>query len=135
MHDVDDYPDATPTPGLLMYRYDAPLFFANAQDFRGRATAVADEQRETLAWFVLNVEANVHIDITAMDAIEALRVDLANRGVVFALVRVKRDVLDLLVAYGLADSIGRDLLFPTTPAAEEAYLGWVASRKATGPED
>ena len=44
MHDIDDYPQARLTPGLLVYRYDSPLFFANAQDFRRRALAAADEQ-------------------------------------------------------------------------------------------
>jgi MFS superfamily sulfate permease-like transporter len=73
MHDVDDYPQARLTPGLLVYRYDAPLFFANARDFRLRALAAADAQAEGLRWFVLNVEANVEIDITALDAVEELR--------------------------------------------------------------
>ena len=45
MHDVDDYPGAVVTPGLLVYRYDAPLFFANARDFKQRALAAADRAR------------------------------------------------------------------------------------------
>ena len=43
MHDVDDYPQAETVPGLVVYRYDAPLFFANAQDFRRRALAAANQ--------------------------------------------------------------------------------------------
>ena len=81
MHDVDDYPQARLTPGLLVYRYDAPLFFANARDFRLRALAAADAQGEGLRWFVLNVEANVEIDITALDAVKELRAELVGRGV------------------------------------------------------
>jgi len=115
MHDVDDYPQARLTPGLLVYRYDAPLFFANARDFRLRALAAADAQGEGLRWFVLNVEANVEIDITALDAVEELRAELVGRGVVFALARVKQDLLSPLRAYGLADRIGPDRLFPTRP--------------------
>jgi sulfate permease, SulP family len=124
MHDVDDYPQARLTPGLLVYRYDAPLFFANARDFRLRALAAADAQGEGLRWFVLNVEANVEIDITALDAVEELRAELVGRGVVFALARVKQDLLSPLRAYGLADRIGPDRLFPTLPTAETAYQDW-----------
>ena len=80
------------TPGLVVYRYDAPLFFANAENFRRRALAVADEAGPGLRWFVLNVEANVEWDITALDAVEELRAELDGRGVIFALARVKQDV-------------------------------------------
>ena len=73
MHDVDDYPQARTVPGLLVYRYDSPLFFANAEDFRRRALAAVDDQDEPVAWFVLNAEANVEVDITALDAVEQLR--------------------------------------------------------------
>jgi SulP family sulfate permease len=66
LHDVDDYPDAAVTPGLLVYRYDAPLFFANARNFKLHALAAAAERGEHLRWFVLNVEANVEFDITAL---------------------------------------------------------------------
>ena len=45
MHDIDDYPEAKPVPGLVVYRYDAPLCFANAEDFRERALAAVGERR------------------------------------------------------------------------------------------
>ena len=106
MHDIDDYPDATMIPGLVVYRYDSPLFFANAEDFRKRALAAADAHAAGLHWFVLNVEANVDIDITAMDAVEEVRAKLAGRGVVFAFARVKHDILGPLQTYGLADRVG-----------------------------
>ena len=73
---------------------------------------------------MLNVEANVEIDITALDAVEELRAELVGRGVVFALARVKQDLLSPLRAYGLADRIGPDRLFPTLPTAETAYQDW-----------
>ena len=70
---------------------------------------------------MLNVEANVELDITALDAVEEVRAELAARGTVFAVARVKQDVRATLEAYGMVDRIGPDLLFPTLPAAEEAY--------------
>jgi len=121
MHDVDDYPQARTVPGLVVYRYDSPLFFANAEDFRRRALAAIDAQPGPVAWFVLNMEANVEVDITALDAVEHLRQELGRRGVVFALARVKQDLLTQLTAFGLAERIGSGLIFPTLPTAVEAY--------------
>ncbi|MFF0156179.1 SulP family inorganic anion transporter [Streptomyces sp. NPDC005263] len=128
MHDVDDYPRARTIPGLLVYRYDSPLFFANAEDFRRRALSTVDEQDEPVRWFVLNTEANVEVDITALDAVDELRRELTHRGIVFALARVKQDLLDDLEAYGLTDSVGKDRIFPTLPTAVAAYRTWLGSR-------
>lgn len=124
MHDIDDYPQARTIPGLLVYRYDSPLFFANAEDFRRRALAAVDEQTRPVRWFVLNTEANVEVDITALDAVDELRRELTGRGIVFALARVKQDLLDDLEAYGLTDSVGTDHIFPTLPTAVAAYRHW-----------
>lgn len=121
MHDIEDYPEATPVPGLIVYRYDAPLCFANAQDFRRRALAAVDQNAGPVEWFVLNAEANVEVDLTALDALEQLRKDLARRGIVFAMARVKQDLRDSLDAAGLLDSIGADRIFMTLPTAVEAF--------------
>jgi sulfate permease, SulP family len=121
MHDVDDYPGAQTIPGLVVYRYDAPLCFANAEDFRRRALAAADQDKEPVHWFVLNVEANVEVDFTALEAMDAVREEITGRGGVFALARVKQDLLARLQAFGLADKIGTELMFPTLPTAVQAY--------------
>jgi SulP family sulfate permease len=120
MHDVDDYPGAQTIPGLVVYRYDAPLFFANAEDFKRRALAAAAQQ-PPVRWFVLNVEANVEVDFTALEALDAVREEITSRGAVFALARVKQDLLTRLQAFGLADKIGTELLFPTLPTAVQAF--------------
>ncbi|BBC38396.1 Sulfate permease [Streptomyces graminofaciens] len=128
MHDVDDYPEARTIPGLLVYRYDSPLFFANAEDFRRRALAAVDEQEVPVRWFLLNTEANVEVDITALDAVEELRRELIERDIVFALARVKQELRDELEAYGLAQRVGDERIFPTLPTAVAAYRAW--SREA-----
>jgi MFS superfamily sulfate permease-like transporter len=134
MHDVDDYEQAVTIPGLVVYRYDAPLFFANAQDFRRRALAAADGDADggEVDWFVLNVEAIVEIDITALDALDDLRVELRRRGIVLAMARVKQDLLDDLRAGGFVGRIGADRLFPTLPTAVSAYERRRASRPPAG---
>jgi high affinity sulfate transporter 1 len=121
MHDVDDYPNADPEPGLVIYRYDAPLFFANAENFRERALAAVDENPEPVKWFVLNAEANVEVDLTALDILDQLRAELESRGIEFAMARVKQDLRVSLEAAGLVDKIGEDRIFMTLPTAVEAY--------------
>jgi MFS superfamily sulfate permease-like transporter len=77
---------------------------------------------------VLNVEANVEVDFTALEAVEALRDELARDGTVLAMARVKQDLLVRLKAFGLAAKIGQDRLFPTLPTAVAAYQQWAAAQ-------
>lgn len=124
MHDVDDYPRARTVPGLVIYRYDAPLFFANAADFRHRSLVAAGQESPQVRWFVLNVESNVEVDFTALEALDAVREELGQRGIIFAMVRVKQDLRARLDAFGLTDKIGTERMFPTLPVVVEAYKEW-----------
>lgn len=121
MHDLDDYPEAVPVPGLVVYRYDAPLFFANAEDFHARAMAVIDRSPYPVEWFVLNAEAQVDPDLTAVDAMEQLRRELTERGIVFAMARVKQDLRDDLENAGFLDKVGAERIFATLPTAVAAF--------------
>ncbi len=121
MHDIDDYPEAMPVPGLVVYRYDAPLFFANAENFRQRALSAVDQSPVPVEWFVLNSEANIDPDMTAVDALEQLRRELTSRGIVFAMARVKQDLRDDLEAGGFLQRVGEDRIFATLPTAVEAF--------------
>ena len=133
MHDVDDFAGTRTVPGLVVFRYDSPLFFANSDDFRLRAlAALAAQTRVAEAsgqlrprWFLLNCEANVELDITAADALEDLRATLAERSVVLALARVKQELRDDLTRAGLLDSIGSSMVFPTLPTAVEGFHQWL----------
>jgi high affinity sulfate transporter 1 len=120
MHDIDDYPNAATVPGLVVYRYDAPLCFANAENFRNRALAALDVEPAT-RWLLLNMEAVIEIDLTAADAVHQLCDELDARGVIPAMARVKQDLLPDLRAGGLADRIGAERIFPTLPTAVAAF--------------
>jgi|tagenome__1003787_1003787.scaffolds.fasta_scaffold20986662_5 SulP family sulfate permease len=133
MHDVADHPGARLIPGLVVYRYDSPLFFANAEDFRTRALAAVDDAPTPTEWFVLNAESNVEVDLTALDALEELRAELTRRGIVFAMARVKQDLREPLQAVGLVDRIGADRIFPTLPTSIEAYEKEYAERHGGPP--
>ena len=119
MHDVDDFPEARVVPGLLVYRYDGPLFFANADDFLHRVRGAVRDYEPV--WVVLNAEALGDVDLTGADAMETLRAELATSGIVLALARAKQDLLDVLRPSGLLDRIGADRIFPTLPTALAAY--------------
>lgn len=126
MHDIDDHSNAVQVPGLVVYRYDSPLFFANSHDFVRRALqAVADSQRTApVEWFLLNAEANTEVDLTAVDALDTLRLSLADEGIRFAMARVKQDMREPLDAAGFVDKVGEDHIFPTLPTAVAAYAKW-----------
>jgi MFS superfamily sulfate permease-like transporter len=121
LHDVTDWEGATTIPGLLIYRYDAPLCFANAEHFRTRALEAVDAERSPVQWFVLNAEAIVEIDITAADVVMELQEALSARGIRFALARVKQDLYRQLSRAGVVERVGPQWFFPTLPTAVAAF--------------
>ena len=133
MHDVDDYPGAVTVPGLVVYRYDSPLFFANAEDFLRRALAAVDDAPWRVEWLLLNAEATIDVDLTAMDTLEELRAEMARRGVVLAFARVKAELRADLDAAGLSDRVGADRFFMTLPTAVAAYVAEYTARHGGPP--
>jgi SulP family sulfate permease len=135
MHDIDDYPTAEQVPGLVVYRYDSPLFFANADDFVTRASAavIAAEATGTVEWFLLNAEANTEIDLTAIDALDDLRIFLTGRGITFAMARVKDDLRTDLESAGFLSKVGDHLIYPTLPTAVQAYVAAYEARHGEPP--
>jgi SulP family sulfate permease len=133
MHDIHDYAGASLVTGLVVYRYDSPLFFANADNFRTRALQSVAAAGPGVEWFVLNAEANVSVDITAVDALEDLRSQLHDRGIVFAMARVKQELRHDLAAAGFVDLVGEDRIFMTLPVAVEAYVHWYEARHGATP--
>jgi len=135
MHDIDDHPNAVQVPGLVVYRYDSPLFFANSDDFVSRALAVVEAatRHARVEWFLLNAEANTEVDLTAVDALETLRSTLADREIRFAMARVKEDMRASLEAGGFLEKVGTDLIFPTLPTAVAAYAAWYEREHGSGP--
>jgi SulP family sulfate permease len=135
MHDIDDHPGAVQVPGLVVYRYDSPLFFANSDDFVKRALAVVAEaqSRGRVEWFLLNAEANTEIDLTAVDALDFLRARLEDKRIRFVMARVKEDLRASLAAGGLLDRIGADAIYPTLPTAVAAYVAAYTAEHGAPP--
>jgi len=121
MHDIEDYPGAAVIPGLVIYRYDSPLFFGNAENFRRRALSALDGAQKPVHWFVLNAEGIVEIDLTGIQAMLDLNDHLAGQGITFGIVRAKQELQDDLRNGGLIQAIGTENVFATLPTAVQAF--------------
>ena len=121
LHDIDDYPDAVTIPGLLIYRYDAPLFFGNCEDFKEQVEDAIEDNPTEPRWVILNVEANMHVDYTAAETMRVLITDLHEDGVKLGLARLKQDLRSQLEAASIIEMIGEDMVFATLPEAIRAY--------------
>ncbi len=121
-HDVERYPTAKQVPGLLLFRWDAPLFFANADHFREEILDAVDSSKPALRWVVVAAEPMTDVDTTAAEMLEELDKELAARGVELAFAEMKDPVKDRLHRYGLQERLGREFFFPTIGVAVKAYL-------------
>jgi MFS superfamily sulfate permease-like transporter len=121
LHDIADWEGATTIPGLVLYRYDAPLCFANAENFRRRAMDAIDAETAPVEWFVLNADAILEIDITAVDMLQELHRELTARHITFAMARVKQDLYIQLKQAGLVSLLGEERIYPTLHTAIEAF--------------
>lgn len=134
MHSLDDYPDSQPVEGLVVFRYDSPIFFANADDFSARAKEAIDEAPQPIRWFLLNAEANTEMDLTAVAALEQLRSELDSRGIRFAIARMKQNLRRSLERTGFIEDVGEGYIFATLPTAVRAYAQEFEDRFQKKPE-
>jgi MFS superfamily sulfate permease-like transporter len=121
-HDTARHPEARLVPGLVLYRWDAPLFFANADLFRERALEVVDEAPSPVRWLAVAAEPMTDVDTTAADTLDELITALARRSVEFHFAELKGTVKDRLRTYGIFDRLGADRFHPTIGSAVRAYL-------------
>jgi len=121
-HDVTRHPEGLQIPGLILYRWDAPLFFANAARFRERVFRQVRRAGPGTRWVVVAGEPITDVDATAAHELSELLDDLDVRGVRFAFAELKGPVWDRLGAYGLAARIGERYRFPTLGTAVKAYV-------------
>ncbi|AJY39651.1 STAS domain-containing protein [Burkholderia humptydooensis] len=116
-HDVSRHPDARRMPGLVAFRWDAPLFHANAAIFRDHVRDAIAEARAPVRCVVIAAEPITDVDVTAADMLATLRDELAARRIALVFAEMKGPVKDRLRTYGLFDKIGADHFFPTVTDA------------------
>jgi high affinity sulfate transporter 1 len=114
-HSVDLHPDATQLPDILVYRWEAPLFFANAGLFRDQIRRLVREHQPS--WVALQCEAVTDVDVTAGEMLEQLDLELNAAGIHMAFAGMRTRVQAAILRYGLLETIDRDHFYPTMDAA------------------
>ncbi|HEY2306162.1 MAG TPA: sulfate permease [Streptosporangiaceae bacterium] len=126
-HDIHSYPDASQLPGLVIYRFDAPLFFANATTFRDEVRRFAAAERAP-RWILIAAEPVTDVDTTASDMLEDLDEALNAEGISLVFAELKDPVRRKIERYGLTRTIDPGHFFPTIEAAVNAF------RRQTGAD-
>jgi high affinity sulfate transporter 1 len=121
-HDVSRYPEARRIPGLVLFRWDAPLFFANAEVFAERVRQGVASSPTPVRWVVVAAEPVTDLDTTAADVLRQLDDELTAEGVDVRFAEMKDPVLDKLKRYGLFERFGADHFYPTVGTAVDAYV-------------
>ena len=121
-HDITRYPDARRIPGLVLFRWDAPLFFANAEFFKERVLDAVAKSPTPVRWLVVAAEPVTSVDVTAADTIAELDEELHAQGIEFCFAELKDPVKDKLKRFGLFAQLGENYFFPTIGAAVSSYL-------------
>jgi len=117
-HNVDRFPDTEEVEGIVVYRWEAPLFFANSSAFqRSIRELVRDRQPR---WIVLDCAAVTDLDVTAAGMLKVLDDDLNDRGIHLAFVELRGHLQDLVERYGLNESLDREHFFTSIDQALEA---------------
>ena len=121
-HDITRYPDARLIPGLVLFRWDAPLFFANAEWFQDRVLEAVASSPSPVRWLVVAAEPVTSVDVTAADMLAELDEALHAAGVELCFAEMKDPVKDKLKRFGLFARLGETAFFPTMGAAVSGYL-------------
>lgn len=116
---VELHPSAIVTPGVVVYRLDDRLFFANARYVKARVREAVRGAPQRVRWLVFDAEAMTHVDATGLEALQDIERALAHDGVTLLLARMKGVLEARLTGTGLGASIGQDRRFPTVGAAVE----------------
>ncbi|MGY2338756.1 SulP family inorganic anion transporter [Pseudomonas sp. SDO5532_S415] len=121
-HDTKRYPDARLIPGLVLFRWDAPLFFANAELFHDRVLDAVAASPTPVRWLVVAAEPVTSVDVTSADMLAELDETLHAAGIELCVAEMKDPVKDKLKRFGLFTRFGEDAFFATLGAAVSRYL-------------
>jgi high affinity sulfate transporter 1 len=121
-HDITRYPEARLVPGLVLLRWDAPLFFANAELFQNRALDAVAASPTPVRRLVVAAEPVTSVDVTAADMLTELDETLRAAGIELCFAEMKDPVKDKLKRFGLFSRFGEEMFFATVGAAVSGYL-------------
>jgi MFS superfamily sulfate permease-like transporter len=121
-HDLKRYPDARLVPGLVLFRWDAPLFFANAELFQARVLDAVAASPMPVRRVLVAAEPVTSVDVTSADMLAELGQTLRDARIELRFAEMKDPVKDKLKRFELLDQLGTDIFYPTVGAAIDAYL-------------
>jgi high affinity sulfate transporter 1 len=121
-HDITRYPEARLIPGLVLFRWDAPLFFANAELFHNRVLDAVASSPTPVRWIVIAAEPVTSVDVTAADAIAELDDNLHQANIELCFAEMKDPIKDKLKRFELFTRFGEQTFFATLGEAVNAYL-------------
>lgn len=121
-HDIERHPEALQIPGLIIFRFDAPIFFANAEHFQRRIASVIREAETRVHWVIIAAEPVTDIDTTAAETLREILDEFEARDIQLGFAELKGPVKDRLRTYGLYDRIGSEHFYPTVGRATSAYV-------------
>jgi len=121
-HDITRYPEARRIPGLVLFRWDAPLFFANAELFQQRVLEAVAAAPTRIKRVLITAEPVTSVDVTSADMLLELEEKLRASGIELRFAEMKDPVKDKLKRFGLFDRLGAESFYPTIGAAVDAYL-------------
>jgi len=121
-HDIGRYPSARVVPGLVLFRWDAPLFFANAEFFHDRVLDAVAASPTAVRWLVVGAEPVTSVDVTAADVVEELEKTLRTAGIDLCFAEMKDPVKDKLKRFGLFRRLGKERFFATIGEAVSSYV-------------
>ena len=116
---------------MVLFRWDAPLFFANAELFRERVLDAAATSPTPVRWLVVAAEPITSVDVTAADMLTELDETLSGSGVELCFAEMKDPVKDKLKRFGLLTRLGQEVFFPTIDSAVSGYLETISGQRAT----
>ena len=131
--DIEGYANSQTVPGLIAYRFDAPLFFANADHFLTEVQALIDAADPPVEWLLLDAEAIVDIDVTATEALSTLQRELERKGIVLAMARANHPLQHMLKRAGLTERIGFAHFYPTVRTGVQAFLEQQTKEQGSSP--
>lgn len=120
--DVSLHPTARVTPGVVVYRLDDRLFFANARYFKGRVREAIRAAPPPVSWLVFDAEAVTHVDSTGLEALEQLTRDLRDDGITLVVARLRTRMEESFELAGVTETIGREHFYPSVRKAVDACV-------------
>jgi MFS superfamily sulfate permease-like transporter len=119
--DISEFHDAKTIPGLLIYRYEAPLLFYNADNMRSGIRSLVRDSEDSIRMVLIDTSTFLTTDVTGVETLEDLRQELSKQNITLAVARAKKEFYDVLDRAGIAVKIGKENFFNTIREGVDSY--------------